>query len=220
MHPTTILYLALTLLTLQILYTLITAIISPLRSIPGPFLTRFSKAWYFFSVKTGQHEHHALALHREYAKPNEHFAPIVRLAPNMYSIKTPEKVIYGISTGTEVGINTWLAHYDEDVWGPDAQQFRPERWIETSPERLKVMESHFLPFGVGSRTCIGRHIGHLEMSKLLPQIVHKFDFSLERPNQKWKTQNMWLQKSFKGSSYDPRGSSKPTQPPFHDPQSY
>lgn len=47
--------------------------------------------------------------------------------------------------GTEVGINTWLAHYDEDVWGPDAQQFRPDRWIDTSPERLKVMESHFLP---------------------------------------------------------------------------
>lgn len=32
------------------------------------------------------------------------------------------------------------------------------------------------------------------MSKLLPQIVHNFDFSLERPNKKWKTQNMWFVK--------------------------
>ena len=47
--------------------------------------------------------------------------------------------------GTEVGVNTWVPHYDEDIWGPDAQQFRPERWIETSPEQLKVMESHYLP---------------------------------------------------------------------------
>lgn len=51
-----------------------------------------------------------------------------------------------------------------------------------------------MQFGMGSRTCIGRHIGHLEMSTLLPQIVNAFDFSLERPGQRWKTQNMWLDK--------------------------
>lgn len=49
-------------------------------------------------------------------------------------------------------------------------------------------------FGLGSRTCIGRHIGHLEMSKLLPVMVAKFDFELEEPDRKWKTINMWFVK--------------------------
>ena len=55
--------------------------------------------------------------------------------------------------GSEIGINTWVAHYDEDIWGSDAAKFRPERWIESSPERLKIMDGFFMPFGLGSRTC-------------------------------------------------------------------
>lgn len=47
--------------------------------------------------------------------------------------------------GSEIGMNAWIAHYDEDIWGSDAAVFRPERWIETSPERLKVLEAHYSP---------------------------------------------------------------------------
>ncbi|KAJ4351661.1 uncharacterized protein N0V89_007004 [Didymosphaeria variabile] len=96
--------------------------------------------------------------------------------------------------GAEVGLNTWVAHYDADIWGSDASVFRPERWIEADVERLKIMEAHYLPFGLGSRTCIGRHIGHLEMSKLIPQIVNGFKFELEEREGRWKTQNMWFVK--------------------------
>jgi cytochrome P450 len=49
--------------------------------------------------------------------------------------------------GTEVGINTWLPHYDETIWGRDAAEFRPERWIEAQEDanRMKVMDSNFMP---------------------------------------------------------------------------
>jgi cytochrome P450 len=33
-----------------------------------------------------------------------------------------------------------------------------------------------LQFGVGARTCIGKNISLLEMTKLLPQLVQKFGF--------------------------------------------
>ena len=48
--------------------------------------------------------------------------------------------------GTVVGINTWVAHYDESVF-PDAKSFRPERWIEaeSNPEKLKVMNEMYMP---------------------------------------------------------------------------
>ncbi len=78
--------------------------------------------------------------------------------------------------GTVVGLNCWTAHYNEDVYGPDAKEFRPERWmqgeLETESEhkeRVQAVEAYYLPFGLGSRTCIGRHISFLEMSKILPR---------------------------------------------------
>ncbi|KAL6704159.1 hypothetical protein ACN47E_008719 [Coniothyrium glycines] len=96
--------------------------------------------------------------------------------------------------GTEVGTSAWTAHFDEDVYGADVNAFRPERWLEAEADsaRFKTMEANWMPFGLGSRTCIGRHISHLEISKLLPQIVRNFDFELEHPEGEWKVQNCWF----------------------------
>lgn len=48
--------------------------------------------------------------------------------------------------GTVIGINTWVAHYDETIF-PDARTFRPERWIEaeSQPEKLKEMNQMYMP---------------------------------------------------------------------------
>ncbi|KAF4968690.1 hypothetical protein FSARC_3976 [Fusarium sarcochroum] len=94
--------------------------------------------------------------------------------------------------GNVVGVNTWVAHYSEDVFGQDAHVFRPERWLEASEDELRMMESFFIPFGKGSRTCIGRHISMLEMSKLLPVLVQNFEFELVGVGEHWKTQNHWF----------------------------
>ncbi|KAK7726292.1 hypothetical protein SLS57_003378 [Botryosphaeria dothidea] len=95
--------------------------------------------------------------------------------------------------GTEVGVNAWVAHYNEDVWGKDAAQFRPERWIEASEEQLKKMDGYYLPFGHGSRTCIGKHISLLEITKVIPQLIRKFDFEFSDCSKDgWKTQTRWF----------------------------
>lgn len=77
-------------------------------------------------------------------------------------------------------MNTWVAHYNSTVFGPDASDFRPERWdpANTAPEKLAEMERYFLPFGAGTRTCIGKNISILEMSKLVPQLVRRYNFEL------------------------------------------
>lgn len=97
--------------------------------------------------------------------------------------------------GTVVGVNTWVAHYDERVF-PDPTAFRPERWIEAEndPAKLKVMNDMYMPFGLGSRTCIGRHISILEMSKLIPRLVRDFDFSFAGGSDTWHTHNSWFVK--------------------------
>jgi cytochrome P450 len=77
-----------------------------------------------------------------------------------------------------VGINPWVAHRNERVFGNNATEFAPERWDskQTTPEKLAAMEQYYLAFGAGARTCIGRHISHLEMVKLIPELVKRYDF--------------------------------------------
>ncbi|KAK8075371.1 cytochrome P450 oxidoreductase [Apiospora hydei] len=99
--------------------------------------------------------------------------------------------------GSVVGINLWVAHYDKSVYGDDADLFRPERWIEAEkggPERLQQMEANYMPFGLGSRTCIGRHISTLEMYKLIPELVSRYDFEPAMPRSDWKSKNYWFVK--------------------------
>jgi cytochrome P450 len=49
---------------------------------------------------------------------------------------------------------------------------------------------------MGSRTCIGKHVSILEMSKLIPELVRRFDFaldpSLSAPDSNWTTRNYWF----------------------------
>jgi cytochrome P450 len=49
-----------------------------------------------------------------------------------------------IPGGTRVGINAWVIHMNKDIFGDDVREYRPERWIECSPEQFKVMERSFL----------------------------------------------------------------------------
>lgn len=78
--------------------------------------------------------------------------------------------------GTIVGCNAWVLHRDKKVWGEDAEEFRPERWVdETDGERLKGMNGCMLQFGMGSRTCIGKNISLLEIYKLVPSMLRRFE---------------------------------------------
>lgn len=49
-----------------------------------------------------------------------------------------------LPAGTVVGVNPAVVHYDTDIYGPDAANFRPERWLESSEEQLKAMNRSFL----------------------------------------------------------------------------
>lgn len=78
---------------IAVIYTLIRAAASPLRSVPGPFSARLNRLWYLQKVWTGELPRLNIELHRKYG-------PVVRLAPNEFSLDDPAavKVIYGLGT--------------------------------------------------------------------------------------------------------------------------
>lgn len=47
-----------------------------------------------------------------------------------------------VKKGTRVLLGFQARHYDKDVWGPDAEDFRPERWLDRKPATWD-----FLAFG-------------------------------------------------------------------------
>ncbi|KAH7367124.1 pisatin demethylase [Plectosphaerella cucumerina] len=79
--------------------------------------------------------------------------------------------------GTIVGCSAWVVHRDESVFGAHTDEFRPERWIDASPEELSNMKSCLFSFGAGARTCIGKNISLLEIFKLVPAVLRTFEVS-------------------------------------------
>ncbi|KAF7187556.1 Pisatin demethylase [Pseudocercospora fuligena] len=87
-----------------------------------------------------------------------------------------------------VGINPYVAHRNKDVFGEDADLFRPEWWLEQSNKG--EMEKYFMAFEMGSRSCIGRNVALLEITKAVPELLRRFEFQL-LDEDKWNTRN-WL----------------------------
>ena len=103
---------------------------------------------------------------------------------------------YHFPAGTVVGINSVVLHRNTTIFGEDAATFRPERWLESDKETLSYMQRYWMPFGLGSRTCIGKYVSLLEMTKLIPELLRRFDFELadelKGENAEWEWINYWL----------------------------
>jgi cytochrome P450 len=47
------------------------------------------------------------------------------------------------ASGMEVGVNPWVVHFNKELFGDDAEDFRPERWLE-DPGRAAEMGRYLL----------------------------------------------------------------------------
>ncbi|KAI2635711.1 cytochrome P450 [Hypomontagnella submonticulosa] len=78
--------------------------------------------------------------------------------------------------GTEVTSHAYVLPHDTSFYGPDADVFRPERWLE--PGRETELENSLFTFSIGPRICLGKDIATMEMWKFLPELIRNFDFEL------------------------------------------
>ncbi|KAK4695819.1 hypothetical protein P7C71_g1997, partial [Lecanoromycetidae sp. Uapishka_2] len=100
--------------------------------------------------------------------------PYERVVPPQGAVICGQK----IPGGTVVGMSPWATHRDYDTFGRDSDLWRPERWIEADEGKRRRMENALLTFGAGNRSCIGKHISYLEISKVVPSLLREYDVSL------------------------------------------
>jgi cytochrome P450 len=74
-----------------------------------------------------------------------------------------------------VNYSSWASHNLPDVFG-DPEEFRPERF--TPEAKAALAKGAYVPFGGGSRTCIGMRFGQLEIRAIATLLLARFTLSL------------------------------------------
>jgi cytochrome P450 family 13 len=76
-----------------------------------------------------------------------------------------------IEKGTDVVLDVLSLHFDRKIFGDDAEEFRPERWLETN-----TPQNALLSFGGGPRICAGMRLAYLEQKLLLTYLLREYRF--------------------------------------------
>jgi cytochrome P450 len=100
-------------------------------------------------------------------------SPVVSLAP----IRLKESMTlsgHELPPESIVAVSIWMAHHRPDPF-TKPEEFRPERFLE---RRYTPFE--YIPFGGGSRRCVGAGFADFEMKLILGRLVQNFEFKLLR----------------------------------------
>ncbi|KAK7466363.1 hypothetical protein VKT23_005090 [Stygiomarasmius scandens] len=87
-----------------------------------------------------------------------------------------------IPQGTQIMISIINCNRDPDIWGQDAMEWKPERWLEPLPDavleaKIPGVYSPLMTFNAGGRSCIGFKFSQLEMKVVMSILVELFKFS-------------------------------------------
>ena len=92
---------------------------------------------------------------------------------------------YALPLGTNVLLTPWAINRCEAFWGEEANEFRPDRWINAdgtgnntggAPSNYALMT-----FLHGPRSCIGQGFARSELKCLLAAVVGRYEFELTKP---------------------------------------
>ncbi|EMR70732.1 putative benzoate 4-monooxygenase cytochrome p450 protein [Eutypa lata UCREL1] len=104
-----------------------------------------------------------------------------------------------IPAGTAVGMNPYVMGRNQSIWGADADEFRPERWLRhdgedevSYRERLQLYHAFDLTFGGGARICLGRYLAQAEVYKVVASLVRNFEIELVDPLREWEVVGSWF----------------------------
>ena len=77
-----------------------------------------------------------------------------------------------IPAGHIVSMSSWLMHRNPEIF-PNPMTFDPERWMQGA-EQFHHLEHHMVPFGRGSRQCVGMPLAYSELYVTLGSLFRRF----------------------------------------------
>lgn len=77
--------------------------------------------------------------------------------------------------GLRIYPSQWLIHRNPKIWGPDALEFKPERWLDEA-YMSKLPQGSWRPFERGPRNCIGQELAMLEGRVVLACVARGLEF--------------------------------------------
>ncbi|KAJ7670000.1 cytochrome P450 [Mycena polygramma] len=98
--------------------------------------------------------------------------------------------VIAVPKGTEVYIAIAAANHNKAIWGPDALEFKPERWKNGHAQGVTVKMSgvygNTMTFVGGGRSCIGFKFVQLELKVVLSVLLRSYSFSVASDKIRWK----------------------------------
>lgn len=75
--------------------------------------------------------------------------------------------------GVRVSSQAYSLHRDANVFS-DPETWSPDRWLHSSPEKLKEMHRTFWAFSSGGRMCIGNNLATQELKAIIAAVISNF----------------------------------------------
>ncbi|KAJ7066474.1 cytochrome P450 [Mycena amicta] len=85
-----------------------------------------------------------------------------------------------VAKGAVVTASIQHMNQSERFWGPDAKEFKPERWLTLDEDPLRAKEiighKHIITFSEGPRVCLGKHFALAEFKAVLSVLIRNFSY--------------------------------------------
>ncbi|KAI0687587.1 cytochrome P450 [Earliella scabrosa] len=100
-----------------------------------------------------------------------------------------------VPKGTAIAVGIFSANRNKAIWGEDATEWKPERWLSSLPNtvtdaKIPGVYSNLMTFFGGGRACIGFKFAQLEMKVVLCLLLSKFTFAPSKKPIKWNLSNI------------------------------
>ena len=81
--------------------------------------------------------------------------------------------------------NLWAMHRRKDLFGDDAEEFKPERWLDEDGKKGLRVGWEYLPFHGGPRICIGQQFALTEACYVTVRLMQEFEGIESRDPEPW-----------------------------------